>query len=222
MKKILQHQGYHLLAFLLLGALLHYTTQVYPDGPRRVWGLSASQWIWLSWIAAGVFQFWITFFWRMELYGGRISAWMGAAGFPVYRAGYVVFGLLRLFPVVPISIASPATASVPLWVSLPFLIVTIPLSLWGLYGAAVYFGVTRASGADHFDPAYREKNLETRGIYKYTPNVMYAVVLLALYHPGLVWQSAPGLIAAAVHHAFVWVHYFCTEKPDMKEIYGSK
>jgi predicted enzyme related to lactoylglutathione lyase len=31
-----------------------------------------------------------------------------------------------------------------------FDIITIPLSLWGLYCAAVYFGVTRASGADHF------------------------------------------------------------------------
>ena len=103
---------------------------------------------------------------------------------------------------------------------MPFLVITIPLSLWGLYCAAFYFGVTRASGADHFIPAYRGARLEKRGIYKYIPNVMYTVVLLAVYHPGLVWQSAQGLAAAAAHHAFVWVHYFCTEMPDLKEIYG--
>lgn len=27
-------------------------------------------------------------------------------------------------------------------------------------------------------------------------------------------------MGTAAHFAFVWVHYFCTEKPDMKEIYG--
>ncbi|CAB1057715.1 hypothetical protein D1BOALGB6SA_2468 [Olavius sp. associated proteobacterium Delta 1] len=222
MKKKLQYQGYHLLAFLLLGGLLYHTILVYPDGETRFWKLSSSQWIWFSWIFAGIFQFWIAFFWRLELYGGRISAWMGRAGFSLYRTGYVVFGLLRLLPLIPIALTSRGTASVPAWISLPFLALTIPLSLWGMYCATVYFGITRASGADHFIPAYRDKNLEKRGIYKYIPNVMYTVVLLALYHPGLIWQSAQGIIAAAAHHAFVWVHYFCTEKPDLKEIYGNR
>ena len=222
MKKILQYQGYHLLAFLLLGGLLYYTTLAYPDGEAPAGKLSTSQWIWFSWIFAGIFQFWVAFFWRLELYGSRISACLGPAGFPIYRAGYVVFGLLRLLPIIPIALTSRDTATVPAWFSLPFLAVTIPLSLWGLYCATFYFGITRASGADHFDTAYRSAALEKRGIYKYIPNVMYTVVLLAIYHPGLVCQSAPGLVAAAAHHAFVWVHYFCTEKPDMREIYGQR
>ena len=222
MKKILQYQGYHLLAFLLLGGLLYYTTLACPDGETQAGKLSTSQWIWFSWIFAGIFQFWVAFFWRLELYGNRISACLGKAGFPIYRAGYVVFGLLRLLPIIPIALTSRDTATVPAWFSLPFLAVTIPLSLWGLYCAAFYFGITRASGADHFDAAYRSAALEKRGIYQYIPNVMYTVVLLAIYHPGLVWQSVPGLVAAAAHHAFVWVHYFCTEKPDMREIYGQR
>jgi hypothetical protein len=220
MKQILQYQGYHLLAFFLLTGLLYCTAWAYPDGETRIVKLSTSQWIWFSWIFAGIFQYWVAFFWRLELYGGRISAWMGSVGFPFYRIGYIVFGLLRLLPLIPIAMTSRNTVSVPVWISLPFLVVTIPLSLWDLYCATVYFGVTRASGADHFNPAYRSANLEKRGIYKYIPDVIYTVVLLAMYHPGLVWQSAQGLITAAVHHAFVWVHYFCTEKPDMREIYG--
>lgn len=83
-----------------------------------------------------------------------------------------------------------------------------------------YFGITRPFGADHFDPAYRRAPLETRGIFKYVPNSMCVVVLLVLYHPGLLWHSSLGLVAAASHHAFVWCHYFCTERPDMREIYG--
>ncbi len=50
--------------------------------------------------------------------------------------------------------------------------------------------------------------------------MMYTVVLLATYHPGLVWQSAQGLAAEMAPQVFVWVHYFCTEKLDLREIYG--
>ena len=222
MAKILQYQGRHLLAYVFLGALLFYCRSFYPQGEVRIGSLSTWQWVWFSWILAGNFQFWVALFWRLELYGGRINACMGGAGFQIYRSGYVVFGLLRFLALVPIALTSRQSAAVPSWVSLPFLSVTIPMSLWGLYCAAAYFGITRASGADHFDPAYRRKDLEKRGIYRYIPNVMYTVVVLAVYHPGLVWQSAPALIAAAAHHAFVWVHYFCTEKPDMQVIYGSR
>ena len=41
-------------------------------------------------------------------------------------------------------------------------------------------------------------------------------------HPGLFFESKLGLIAAACHHCFVWFHYFCTEKPDLREIYGDR
>ncbi len=78
----------------------------------------------------------------------------------------------------------------------------------------------RASGADHFDPAYRARGLETRGIYRYVRNPMYAVVLLLIYHPALFHHSRLGLVVAAAQHAFVWCAYFCSEKPDLKTIYG--
>jgi hypothetical protein len=48
------------------------------------------------------------------------------------------------------------------------------------------------------------------------------VVLLVLYHPGLLLHSRLGLIAAAANHVLVWTHYFCTERPDMREIYGPR
>jgi hypothetical protein len=62
----------------------------------------------------------------------------------------------------------------------------------------------------------------TRGLFKYVPNVGYAVILTLIYHPALFFDSLPGLLAAVAHHAFVWVNYYCTEKPDMREIYGDQ
>jgi protein-S-isoprenylcysteine O-methyltransferase Ste14 len=77
-------------------------------------------------------------------------------------------------------------------------------------------------GADHFDPSYRGGKLETRGIFRHVRNPGYAVGLLILYHAGLLWESALALIVAAVHHAFVWVAWFCTEQPDLRVIYGDE
>ena len=40
--------------------------------------------------------------------------------------------------------------------------------------------------------------------------------------PGLYASSQAALLAAAFNHAYIWVHYFCTELPDMKRIYGDQ
>ena len=220
MFKVFRYQGYHLLLYVAIGAVLYAAVMQFPDGHRKIWGLSAREMILLSWIFAALHQGWVAFFWRTELYLGKISAWFGPAGFKIFRIGFVVFALCRLLLLIPISLATADTAAIPRALSVGLIVVTTPFILWGFYSVFAYFGATRAFGADHFDPAYRQADLEQRGIFKYIPNSMYTVVLLVLYHPGLLWHSWPGLIAAAAHHALVWTHYFCTEKPDMEEIYG--
>ena len=154
MSKILKYQGYHLLGYTVIGALLLYATLQFPDGHRPMWGLSAREWILFSWILAAVHQSWVLFFWRAELYLGVITAWMGKAGFLVYSIGYIVSGLARLLPVIPISHSTAHTSSIPPSVSVTIIVVTTPLIIWGLYSVAFYFGVFRAFGMDHFDPAY--------------------------------------------------------------------
>jgi hypothetical protein len=49
---------------------------------------------------------------------------------------------------------------------------------------------------------------------------MYTYGLLALWLPGLLEASAAALVAAALSHVYIWVHYTCTELPDMRRIYG--
>jgi len=222
MARVFRYQGYHLLLYVAIGAVLYAVVMQFPDGHRKIWGLSAREMILLSWIFAALHQGWIAFFWRTELYFRKIGAWFGRAGFAIFRIGFVVFASCRLLLLIPISVATAETAAIPRALSVGLIVVTSPFILWGFYSVFVYFGVTRALGADHFDPAYRGGALERRGIFKYIPNSMYTVVLLVLYHPGLLWDSGPGLITAAAHHALVWTHYFCTEKPDMKEIYGAR
>ena len=57
-------------------------------------------------------------------------------------------------------------------------------------------------------------------IFKYIPNAMDTVAFLLFCHPALFWRSELGLILILAHPAFVWCHYFCTEKPYLQEIYG--
>jgi len=58
------------------------------------------------------------------------------------------------------------------------------------------------------------------GIFRYTDNGMYIYSILILYLPGLLLLSKTALIVALFNHVYIWVHYYCTERPDMKVIYG--
>lgn len=37
---------------------------------------------------------------------------------------------------------------------------------------------------------------------------------------GIVLASPAAILVAAFQHVYIWVHYFCTELPDMRRIYG--
>lgn len=220
MDKLFKRQGYHIAAYIVLGIILYFLTVALSDSDNSIWGISVFTWVLISWICAGFMQFWVVIFWRLEYFTGKISKLMGKAGFVIFRIGFIISGLIRLSIVIPVSRATAHTVSIPLYITVPLIAITAPFIVWGLFSVLVYFGITRAFGADHFDSTYRNGTLELRGIYKYIPNSMYTVILLVLYFPGLIFQSLLGLVLALVHHLFVWVHYFCTERPDLIEIYG--
>ena len=88
------------------------------------------------------------------------------------------------------------------------------------YSVKRYFGFRRAFGIDHFDPAWRDAPLVREGIFRFGSNGMYIYGFLILWIPGLALCSVAALAAAAFSHLYIWVHYHCTEKPDMKLIYG--
>ena len=77
----------------------------------------------------------------------------------------------------------------------------------------------RAYGIDHFEPHYNKPYIK-QGIFKYTDNGMYIFGLMILYLPSLMLFSKAAFIAALFNHIYIWVHYYCTEKPDMTKIYG--
>lgn len=219
MKHILKNQIYHIILYVLLTIVVYYTYPAEEMEHKTALGLNLFQWTLISWLSAGIMQFWVAFFWRLELYGGAISGALGSNGFTLYRIGFVISGLTRMLSIIPVAYLSSHTLQMNSMVRIFTIVLTTPFILWGMYSVLFYFGINRAFGSDHFFEEVRRKPLEKRGTFRYIPNSMYTVVLLVLYHPGLFYESSFGLIFALIQHLFVWTHYFCTERPDLKYMY---
>lgn len=78
----------------------------------------------------------------------------------------------------------------------------------------------RAAGKDHFDPSIAKLPFVKKGIFRYTNNGMYIYAFLIFYLPAILYQSGAALLVAIFSHIYIWVHYYCTELPDIKKIYS--
>ena len=106
---------------------------------------------------------------------------------------------------------------------IPRVVVTVLLALPGLYAMYSvhrYFGMARASGADHFDPRYRVMPMVSEGIFRYTSNGMSLYAFLLFWAIAVGFNSSAAIAVAAFSHAYIWVHFYATEKPDMDFLYA--
>ena len=92
-------------------------------------------------------------------------------------------------------------------------------ALYAGYSVKRYFGMLRASGADHFDARYRAMPMVDQGIFRYTKNGMYLYAFLAFWAIAIGFNSAAATLVAAFSHAYIWVHFHTVEKPDMDYLY---
>ncbi|MFP6736686.1 MAG: methyltransferase, partial [Rhodospirillales bacterium] len=99
------------------------------------------------------------------------------------------------------------------------LVLAVPV-IYLMISVRRYFTFRRAFGIDHFDAEFRTLPMERRGIFHFSPNAMYVFGFLLLWMPAFLFQSSAALGIAAFSHAYIWVHYFATEKPDTTHIYG--
>lgn len=215
-----EKQGWHLLWLVLLTAGAWWTTR----DPRVIageWGgLTTRTWFWIAVATPIAHQIYVWLAWRLQLPGKRLTRALGSAAFPLYAVGFAILFLGRFG--VLIALARSNEGSVENWqptLNWIALAISIP-AVYTLYSVARYFGVLRAFGQDHFDPNARTRGLVRKGAFRFVPNAMYVFGLLALWLPGLLAASASALVVALFSHIYIWVHYYCTERPDMRRIYG--
>ena len=90
---------------------------------------------------------------------------------------------------------------------------------WGMHSVLKYFTINRALGGDHFYDDYLNMPIVDQGAFRYSPNAMYTFIFSGLWGIALLLGSWNAMVLALFYHAYIWVHMYCTEDPDMRILY---
>ncbi len=209
-----QHLGIALLMASGANALLSEPT----DAPSLL-GLTAKGWAQLSILLALIHQVIVAIVFRMQLYKNMMSRIFGPLDLKVWAA--IFMPLLILRPLTAIMTgwadATPLTSHRPTEIALG-LILLVP-AIWAMHSTLKYFTLPRALGGDHFRDTYLAMPMVDQGVFKYTNNGMYGVVFLAFWAIALLFGSWNALVLALFQHAYIWVHFYCTEQPDLRRMF---
>ena len=69
---------------------------------------------------------------------------------------------------------------------------------------------------------FESKPLAREGIFRFSGNSMYTFGFLILWIPAISFCSVAAVFSTLFSHLFIWVHYWCVEKPDINRIYGKQ
>ncbi len=218
---LFEGQGAHALLLVLLAAVTIWFAYSLGQVFEGSWlGLPTVVWFYCALGVAVAHQVWVVVWWRLEFHTGACSRALGPRAFRIFAAGFAVLALGRIATVVGASVANADTLPIPLAIRWTVAGVMVLPLIWLMVSMRLYFGFDHALGADHFFEEHRHRGLCRRGIFRYVPNSMYTVGFLVLWAPAIAAASRTGMILAAFNQIYIWVHYFCTEKPDMRRIYS--
>ena len=173
------------------------------------------------WVAVAfpiVHQVFVWLAWRLELASAATSKTVGFNGY--IAVFFLLFGG-RFVSLFALAFIDRGSLHLPV---LPRIVLTgimTSLGIYAMYSVKRFFGMTRAAGADHFDPRFRKLPFVKDGIFRYTSNGMYVYAFLLFWAIAVGFNSSAALAVAAFSHAYIWVHFFSTEKPDMDYLYSA-
>jgi len=161
---------------------------------------------------------WLVF--RGELGWGVLTRIFGRWDLTFWGLVFMPFLVARPVLIVCLAVADSGSLMLPRWLCLTFGAALLAPTLFTLWSVVRYFGIPRALGGDHFRLRYRRMPMVRAGAFAWTPNAMYLIAFLGLRSIALLARSHVALVVALFQHAYIWVHYFCTEEPDMRLMYG--
>lgn len=174
----------------------------------------------LFWTAVAIpvlHQFFVWFAWRRALQAQRPVA---EGVFRLYIAGFFLMFGGRFVSLAVLAWDDAGSLQLPAGVQLPLAVLLALPGLYAMYSVARWFGMVRAAGADHFEERYRHLPLVRQGIFRFTSNGMYVFAFLLFWAIAVGFDSQAALIVTGFSHAYIWIHFFATEKPDMQYLYG--
>ena len=220
-REIFRYQIWHLLSLIILIGVTHiFIAGNYDTTTGALWDISTKAWFWIAIAVPFVHQVYVWLIWRLELYKNTFTSRYGVQkAFKLYSVGFSLLFVSRLIFIIILAVSNRNSLSInPLYTYLITALIT-PVVIYLFYSVIRYFTLERAYGIDHFNKNYNEPYVKG-GIFRFTDNGMYVYGLMILYLPGLLLLSKAALIVAMFNHIYIWVHYYCTERPDMKVIYG--
>jgi len=215
-----QIQHYLLLIVLLLSVYILATGDVLSG---QLWGISSQAWLWTAIATPVLHQIVVALLWRVELYHHKMTDWFGDNAFPVFKVIFTILFVGRPVTLTLLGISNANTLNLnPTLAYLLAGILFIPFA-YTMYSVVHYFSIDRAFGEDHFKPSvYKNKLFVKQGMFRYTENAMYKFGFLILWGIALIFLSKAALLVAAFSHLYIWVHFYFTELPDIKYIYGDR
>jgi len=180
-------------------------------------GVSAKNWFFFSMMTPLLHQSYVWLCWRSELCWKTISR---TIGFKAYTVIFFIIAILRLSGI-GLCFADYGSWFTPGWIAWSVSVLIFIPFIYTIYSIKKYFGFMRATGIDHFDPSYKDKPFEKKGIFKWSSNAMYTFAIPVFF--GFAFSSGSKAMFVFAAYSFIgtWLHYFCTEKEDFKVIYGN-
>jgi len=173
------------------------------------------------WVALAipiVHQVFVWLCWRLELRSAAVS---DTIGFPGYLVIFFVLLVGRVIALLGLAWLDAGSLGLATFARVTLVTVLGVIWIYASYSIKRDFGFVRAAGADHFDPGYREMPLVRDGIFRFTSNGMYIFGFFILWIIAIGFDSMAALVVTAFSHAYIWVNFYATEKPDMRYLYSS-
>jgi len=172
---------------------------------------------WLAVACPIIHQIFVWLSWRLELTASLTSKFIGFHAyvgifFVLFASRFISLGYLAWLDANSLGLSTPKRILIT--------VIFLALGIYTMYSVKRYFGLVRAAGADHFDVLYRSMPFVKEGIFRFTNNAMYLYAFLLFWAVATGFNSAAALVVAAFSHVYIWVHFYCTEKPDIDLIYG--
>jgi hypothetical protein len=220
-KKIFRFQIWHLLFLIIfIAAIQIFITDDVKVMSGTLWGISTKKWFWIAITVPILHQVYVWIIWRLELHQNTFTSRYGIKkAFNLYKIGFAILFVSRLISIIILAVSNKDSLLINSYPIYLLAALITPVVIYLFYSVKKYFTIDRAFGIDHFDKNYNEPYVKG-GIFRFTENGMYIYGFMILYLPGLLLFSEAALIVALFNHIYIWVHYYYTERPDMKVIYG--
>jgi hypothetical protein len=190
--------------------------------------LDGGEWLGVDeriWLLAGVLvpvvqQIAVALTWRSQLSHSLLTRIFGDAGFVVWGILFYPLLIARPLAVIGLAVADAGSLAMDRWLGRVVGVLLLVPTVWTMHSVKIHFGFARALGGDHFFERYRAMPMVRGGAFAWSSNAMYAFVFLGLWGIALIAGSQAALAVALFQHAYIWVHWYCTEQPDAVVLYG--